>query len=420
MHYYSNVAGGCKEGYSLCYNRLSKAERWWGQDLATYIYMAITFAAVAITAYLLTPRIERWARARQLLQLPGEERRVHTVPTPRIGGIAIFVAVMLGFALTFLLPIGRENNPQGAVAGVQESWRVALMMVGATLVFAIALWDDIRSLPALPRLLVQFGAAAIVILPRLLVKNDESSYGILIGDFNLPHQLAAPASKLLGLSLKSPISDTVVISANALWLAMLLTFFWVVGMTNLMNFIDGLDGLAAGVTLISSLVLFLRTFALGQNTIAFLPLVLAAAMVGFLPFNFNPARIFMGDGGAMFLGYCLAVISFIGGAKLATALLVLGVPMLDATWLAIYRISRKRSPLSADRLHLHQRLLDMGFSQRQVVFFFYAVSAVFGSLGLLLDDRLLKFVALLVMSVLLVALLIYISRREFDRRRSAS
>ncbi len=384
--------------------------------MATYIYMAITFAAVAITAYLLTPRIERWARQRQLLQLPGEERRVHTSPTPRIGGIAIYVAVMLGFALTFVLPIGRENNPQGTQAGLQEAWRVALMMIGATLVFVVALWDDIRSLPALPRLLVQFGAAAIVILPRLFSATDESSYGILISDFNLPQQLIS----LLHLPLKPGSINTVEISHPALWLAIILTFFWIVGMTNLMNFIDGLDGLAAGVTLISGLVLFLRTFALGQNTIAFLPLVLAAAMIGFLPYNFNPARIFMGDGGAMFLGYCLAVISFIGGAKLATALLVLGVPILDAAWLAIYRISHKRSPLSADRLHLHQRLLDMGFSQRQVVFFFYAVSGGFGALGLLLEDRLLKFAALLLMSLLLVALLIYISRREFDRRRSTS
>lgn len=380
--------------------------------------MGIVFVAVAVACYLLTPAVDRWARQHGLLHLPGDERRVHTIPTPRIGGIAIYAAVMLGFLLTFILPIGRESGPGGALAGVQEAWRVWLMMVGATLVFAIALWDDIRSLPALPRLIVQFLAAAIIILPRLFAASDEASYGILVGDFNLPGQMISFINKFATLPLKSPGSATIVISRDALWLAIFLTFFWVVGMTNLMNFIDGLDGLAAGVTLISGLILFIRTFSLGQNTIAFLPLVLVAAMLGFLPYNFNPARIFMGDGGAMFLGYCLAVISFIGGAKLATALLVLGVPILDATWLAIYRLLRGRSPLSADRRHLHQRLLDMGFSQRQVVIFFYAVSGVFGALGLLLDDRLLKLIALLVMGVLLVALLVYISRREFDRRRA--
>ena len=203
------------------------------------------------------------------------------------------------------------------------------------------------------------------------------------------------------------------------------------GTTNAINWIDGLDGLAASVSAVACVVLFVVTGpVLGQWTLAYLPLILGAAILGFLPYNIHPARIFMGDSGAMFLGFTLAVLSVIGGAKVAAALLVLGVPILDGVYMIIYRLSRGRSPLSADRGHLHHRLLDIGFSQGQVVLIYVALCGAFGVLGLLparLDSFLgislkdislsiLKLGGLVVMVIVLVCIFAYISRRQFDRQ----
>jgi UDP-N-acetylmuramyl pentapeptide phosphotransferase/UDP-N-acetylglucosamine-1-phosphate transferase len=197
------------------------------------------------------------------------------------------------------------------------------------------------------------------------------------------------------------------------WLAIAATLFWIVGMQNMLNWVDGLDGLAAGITLIAALVLAAHAMGLGQWTIAVLPLALAGACAGFLPFNFHPARLFMGDVGAMTLGYVLAVSAIIGGAKLATALLVLGVPIIDMAWLILQRTLHGRSAASAGRDHLHLRLLDMGFSQRQVVGFYYVLSATFGTIALL--DAMTpaaKLLALLLLGTLVLAVLLYASRRR--------
>ncbi len=185
-------------------------------------------------------------------------------------------------------------------------------------------------------------------------------------------------------------------------------------MINIVNWIDGLDGLAAGVTLIAAIILAIHTWTLGQYTVALLPLALAGACVGFLPFNFHPARIFMGDSGAMVLGYVLAIAAIIGGAKLASALLVLGVPILDGVWMVLYRRYSGGRASAADRRHLHHRLLDLGLSQRQVVLLYYTVSALFGAIALLVPDgyRALKLAALGLLVLLLAGVLLYVTRRR--------
>jgi UDP-GlcNAc:undecaprenyl-phosphate/decaprenyl-phosphate GlcNAc-1-phosphate transferase len=200
-------------------------------------------------------------------------------------------------------------------------------------------------------------------------------------------------------------------------------------MTNAINWIDGLDGLAGGVSVVACLVMFIITWRLEQYTLAYLPLILGAATLGFLPYNIHPARIFMGDSGAMFLGFALAVISIIGGAKMASVLLVLGIPLLDGVYMIIYRLYRGRSPLSADRGHLHHRLLDIGFSQQQVVLIFYLLCGIFGVLAFLLTSTtdtlnilgfelprgLYKLFALALLVVVLVGLMVFITRRNFDK-----
>jgi UDP-N-acetylmuramyl pentapeptide phosphotransferase/UDP-N-acetylglucosamine-1-phosphate transferase len=183
-------------------------------------------------------------------------------------------------------------------------------------------------------------------------------------------------------------------------------------MTNTVNMIDGLDGLAAGVTLIAATVLAIHTIQLNQYTVALLPLALAGVCCGFLPYNFHPARIFMGDSGAMVLGYLLAITAIIGGAKLASALLVLGIPILDSLWMVAYRRYSGGHLMRADRQHLHHRLLDLGLSQRQVVLLYYAVGTIFGALALLpAGYGLLKLGGLALLMILLVGALFYVTRR---------
>src|SRR5690349_13420288 len=179
-------------------------------------------------------------------------------------------------------------------------------------------------------------------------------------------------------------------------------------MMNAINWSDGIDGLAASITLVATIVLFLHTYFRPagdpQFTISLLAIALAGAIVGFLAYNWHPASIIMGDTGAMFIGFALATISIIGGAKIATALLALGVPILDTAWVILYRVIHGRSPLNADRGHLHHRLLDAGWSQRQIVAGVASITAVFGALSLALPTREAKFAAMIAMGVILLLL----------------
>jgi UDP-N-acetylmuramyl pentapeptide phosphotransferase/UDP-N-acetylglucosamine-1-phosphate transferase len=321
----------------------------------------------------------------------------------------MFAAFAIGVLLTFVFDIraGKAGN------AAFEGSRVLFMLAGAGIITLVMAVDDVRGLRPVTRLIWQTGAALLVIVPSLLWPGGpnliESS-----GTMEPPStQHYDQGAGVLALTVQNPFGGSIELP---LVIAVIFTVIWLVGMTNTINWIDGLDGLAAGVSVVACGVLFWITgFVVGQWTLAYLPLILGAAILGFLPFNIYPARIFMGDSGAMFLGFTLAVIAIIGGAKLAAALLVLGVPILDAIYLVIYRLYRGQSPMSPDRGHLHHRLLDLGFSQQQVVLIFYLLSASFGVLGLLLPSGLLKLIALMAMAAILVGLLIYIARRKFDR-----
>jgi UDP-N-acetylmuramyl pentapeptide phosphotransferase/UDP-N-acetylglucosamine-1-phosphate transferase len=371
--------------------------------------MAFIFAVTLVLSLGLTALVRRLALRRGLVDVPGEERRVHRVAVPRLGGLAMFGAFAVGVLLTFVFNIreGKSGNESF------ESSRVLLMLAGAGIITVVMAIDDIRDLRPVTRLFWQIGAALLVIVPSLVWPGGPN-FSAATGTMELPGtQHYDQGAGVLALTVQSPFGGAIELP---LVVAVLFTVVWLVGMTNTINWIDGLDGLAAGVSVVACGVLFWITGpVLGQWTLAYLPLILGAAILGFLPFNIYPARIFMGDSGAMFLGFTLAVISIIGGAKLAAALLVLGIPILDAIYLVIYRLYRGRSPMSPDRGHLHHRLLDLGFNQQQVVLIFYALSASFGVLGLLLPSGLLKLIALLAMVLILVGLLIFIARRRFDR-----
>jgi UDP-GlcNAc:undecaprenyl-phosphate/decaprenyl-phosphate GlcNAc-1-phosphate transferase len=358
------------------------------------VIMLLVFSVAALTTAALTPLVRRLSLRFGWL-VPPDPRKIHTRPMSQLGGVAIFggfcAAMLVSIALTRDGPLVRDSY---------ENLRVGLLLVGATMLWVVSLIDDLRDLPALPRLVWQVLCALVAVGPYLweqtLYPPGDQASGIIFTAFNNPF-----GSAPVHLHNLSP------------WLAIVVTIVWMVGMSNTVNWIDGLDGLAAGVTLIAATILALHTIMLGQGTVALLPLALAGACLGFLPFNFHPARIFMGDSGAMVLGYLLAISAIIGGAKLASALLVLGIPVLDGIWMVIYRRYTGSHSMRADRRHLHHRLLDLGLSQRQVVLLYYAVGIVFGTFALLLPDgsRLLKLAALGVLMVLLAGALIYVTRR---------
>jgi len=263
-----------------------------------------------------------------------------------------------------------------------NDWRrlrgVLLGSIAATLFGA---YDDLRELGPLPQLVAQLILAFIAI-----------GHIVFLERFT------------------NPLTDQVVVLP--LWLTVLVTVFWVVGMINTVNWLDGLDGLAAGVTAIAALLFALHSYVrIGQLTVGLFPMALVGACLGFLPWNFYPARIFMGTAGSMFLGYNLAAFSLIAPAKVATALLVLGIPILDVAWQIAMRVRHGRAPWLADRGHLHHRLYDLGFSQRQVVLLYYLFCTVFGAMALVLTHRLYKLVALTVLGVLMLAVLALLARR---------
>jgi UDP-GlcNAc:undecaprenyl-phosphate/decaprenyl-phosphate GlcNAc-1-phosphate transferase len=384
----------------------------------------LVFSVVLLASLILTP-LMRTLGLRYGWTGRAAARNIHTRPTPRVGGIAMYAAFMLGLALTYLLPIMRQpldpaaiplDRPQvvtlllgGLSFTVDPAWvelaRFAMLGLGATVVEAVMIWDDVRGMKPLPKLLWQLFAVALIVAPALGWMNGDGPI------LELRHRIGIIAD-----SVQNPFGGSLILPVV---LAVGFTFFWVVGMMNAINWSDGLDGLAGGITLVSCAVLFAVTIIprgsfLPQPSIAYLPLILGAAVLGFLPYNWHPARIFMGDSGAMFLGYTLAVISIIGGAKIATALLVLGVPILDVAYVIIYRLTRRRSPFEADRAHLHYRLYDLGLNQRQIVIIYLLLCGGFGGLSFL-PSALYKLIALVAMAVILLLFLVLIARRQFDQ-----
>ncbi|NIN64842.1 MAG: undecaprenyl/decaprenyl-phosphate alpha-N-acetylglucosaminyl 1-phosphate transferase [Anaerolineae bacterium] len=335
------------------------------------IAFLLTFAVAFLGALILTPIVGRLALRFGFVDVPHEPKHVHQVPVPRLGGVALFFPFLAAVGLSLLLPVERQDPLELA--------RWAGLILGSALVFGLGLYDDKRELRPLPQFVVQFLAAGVAIYSGIIIT-----------------EIANPFDGMILLS--TPI-------------AVAFTLFWLMGMMNTVNWLDGLDGLAGGVTVIASVLLFAHSYRLGQYSIALLPLALAGCVLGFLPFNFYPAKIFMGTSGALFLGFGLGSLAIIGGAKMATALLVLGIPILDVAWQIINRLRLGRSPFLGDRGHLHHRLLDLGFSQRRVVLVFYALCAAFGTLALILPSGFYKLLVLVGMGMVALVVLVVLARR---------
>lgn len=316
-----------------------------------------TAIAMVISAGVI-PILIRWAHKTKVLDVPGG-RHTHAQPTPRLGGVAIYVAVML----TAMFTIGFSPQLVG-------------LYLGTTMVFAVGLLDDIYGLSPGLKFMAQLVAAATLVF-----------FGVTITNITNP---------LGGTILIPPAIDVV------------LTLIWTVFIVNTINFLDGIDGLAGGVSAIAAFVIaVLSLFAIvNQPATAHIAAIVLGASLGFLIYNWNPAKIFMGDSGSHTLGFMLAGLAVLSGSKLATAALVLGFPILDLVSVAIRRMREGRAPWTADRTHLHHLLLDSGFSQRIAVSLLLAISATLGLAALLsgTQAKIISFILAIVMMWWLVKL----------------
>lgn len=325
-------------------------------------------------ALALTPAVKRLAVALGCVDLPDEPRKIHDRPMPLLGGLAVYLAFLAPLAVYLAW-----GHPDFVV--VPMKFFAAIIFGGLVLMIGGFL-DDKYHLP--PKVLWLFPAVAAVIV---IIS------GIGVGITELSNPFGAPFRldfKVFGLP--API---------------IFVFAWMMGMMFTTKFLDGLDGLTSGVAFIAGLTLFFLSLGLkvNQPITATLAIIFCGALAGFLIYSFYPAKIFLGEGGSTFLGFMLGVLSIILGAKIATALLVMGIPILDVAWVIVRRLWYGASPFRGDRQHLHFRLLDIGLSQRQAVLLLYAISALFGFTAVFLQSFG-KLIALVILFCVMLALAI--------------
>ncbi len=325
------------------------------------------FLIALVAAVMLTPFVIRLAFRTGALDAP-DARKVHKRPIPRIGGLAIYAAFMVSMLLLLETSEIPEEMAQGVIG----------LFVGGSMIVALGLWDDYMNLPPKVKLFGQILCAWAAV-----------AFGVRI-DF-----ITSFSGEIMYLY------DYVTIP---------LTMLWMVGITNTVNLIDGLDGLAAGVATIASLTICFVALRMDILVVAVVTAALGGAAFGFLFYNFNPAKIFMGDTGSMFLGFMLSGISVVGVMKsaamvaLVVPVLALGLPIMDTTFAIIRRWLAGAPIMKPDKGHLHHRLLGLGFSQRQAVLLMYVISALLGS-GAIVMTAVSPRIAILILVVMVVAVL---------------
>ena len=353
---------------------------------------ALTFLIALVIAIIATLVSMKLAKQWGAIAYPGG-RHVHSRPIPRLGGIALYAA----FWIAALIIQVWDKSYTMDVSSIVQIWG---LFIGSTIILAVGIWDDIREIRPLVKLFWQVAAAAVLL-----------GFKFSMDIISLPF-----------------IGEISFVKYGLSAIGFILMLFWVVSLVNTVNISDGLDGLAAGICFMVALLLFWSAYRIDQVPAAHLTLALAGALLGFLVFNFPPARVFMGDSGSMFLGYIIGGLSIMGLLKTATILglvfplLVMGMPVTDLTFAIIRRKLRGQSMATADRGHLHHRLLDAGLTQRQAVLSMYGISACFGMSAVL--GAMGQWIwALMVLSVVFTLLIIILMRRTamlavFSRRHS--
>ena len=351
--------------------------------------IAIAFMLAFITTFVITPYTIKLAKKIGAVDTPKDERRINTITMPRLGGLAIIAGFVV--SIIYLLII---LNIEKSINLAEDNLYIKLIgfFIGGLIIGIICFIDDLKDLPPMVKLITQIIAAIVVV-----------SFGLRIDNINIPFFDKVGLPNVFSI---------------------ILTIGWIVGVTNAINLIDGLDGLSSGIALISCISMLI-IFALNGSPIIAILLItaLAGALSGFLPFNFNPAKTFMGDAGSNFLGYCLACISIFGVAKTYTLvvvvapLIVLGLPVIDTIIAILRRIIKGKSIkaiMKADKGHLHHKLLNMGFSQKEAVLVMYAITAALGLFAIvLLESGIWKAISFLILVIAIIA----VGYRNFEKER---
>lgn len=334
----------------------------------------VPFIIALVVSYILTPGVKKVAIKVGAVDRPNA-RKVHTHVIPRLGGLAIYIGFMA--AVLFCVPLHHE---------------LIGMLLGCTAIVAIGIWDDICNIPARVKLVGQIAAACIPVAFGIQIEWLTNPFGDILV---LPEVIAIPV-----------------------------TIFWIIGFTNTVNLIDGLDGLAAGVAFIASISMFLLAVNLNQFLPALVIVSMAGAALGFLQYNFNPAKIFMGDTGSMLLGYTLAVSAVLGLVKTAATvalvvpIIALGLPILDTTFAIIRRRMSGVPIFQPDKGHLHHRLLALGMTQKQAVLIMYFVSMILGIVALFVAN--VSYQMGIVTVLVVLAVIIYSAKRIGILRKSTT
>lgn len=343
-------------------------------ELSEWLKLLLAFGVSLLISYMMTPHVKHFAERIGAIDVPKDERRVHDHPIPRMGGLAIF----LGFVLSLLIFVPMDMKVMG-------------LLLGALIIAVVGAVDDITPLSPGAKLLAQFIAALVCM-----------RCGIVFNAISNPNIFSEQTYIEIG------------------FLSYPLTLIWIVGCTNAVNLIDGLDGLAVGVSAISSLTMLVVSLIVADPVVSIILAALAGACLGFMPFNFNPAVIFMGDVGSQFLGFVLGVSAIMGLFKLQAIitfivpLLALAVPLADTAFAFIRRILKGQSPFHADKGHFHHRLMATGLSQKQTVAVLYGVSAIMGLVAVLISghDNLVKTLCVIGIFLTLVGIWVIMAIRN--------
>lgn len=339
-----------------------------------YYEFIVSFILAFIVSFSSTPIARKIAFKVGAVDIPKDDRRMHKRPIARLGGLAIVAGFFVSFGFSVV-----GTHIDFKLAGFDKQ---LVYFVGGLLIIALTgIIDDAKNIKPVYKLLLQLAAASLIVF----------------------------GADTRVISLTNPFSPSGVYDLN-LYVSFFVSILWIIGITNAINLIDGLDGLAAGVSAISCISLFFISLINKDYVTAIMTSILAGAALGFLPYNFNPARIFMGDTGSMFLGYTLSVITIQGTLKSYAAISILipvvalGLPLFDTTFAILRRIIKGKPIMQADRGHLHHRLIDMGLSHKQSVLVLYTASATLGLSAIVLADKgfvtaLLMFVCVLVFVV---------------------
>ncbi|MDR0886432.1 MAG: undecaprenyl/decaprenyl-phosphate alpha-N-acetylglucosaminyl 1-phosphate transferase [Clostridiales Family XIII bacterium] len=348
----------------------------------TRFYLLIATLSALILAFAFTPVAKKVAYLVGAIDVPKDNRRMHTKPIPRFGGMAIFIAVTVSLVLVrnvFLPKLGYT----GPFVTTNYAERILAIIVGGAVIYAVGVVDDITGIGAKKKLLLQIFAASVAFFIGIRM---DSVFGFQLTDMGN-----------LGMFLNY-----------------LVTILWIVLITNTINLIDGLDGLAAGVSAIAAIAIAYSAYISSMHVAALCMMTVAGAAIGFLPWNFNPAKIFMGDSGALYLGFIIASVSLIGPAKgaaiVATIMpaLVLAVPLFDVVFAVFRRLVRRQHIFAPDRNHLHHQLRYMGMGQRRSVLTLYGISGIMGMAAVELSRDLVKdSIMLFAVAMLFILILVW-------------